>query len=498
MHPYQPRPINPYQVKTREAGPPLPIDVTLPQLLQQQGPVTGPLTADEAARLALYTQANVTIAGREIEQQKGVTQVARAPYFPQINTSVTYLDNLINNRTTGNGPVIVTTNGGTTTGGTGGGNTTGANTTTGTTTTGTTADTTNGGIIGSGGVGVSNPITVSASLRQLLYDFQRTRFQVAQSKQLEEAAAANYTQTQYDTIYGVKNSYYSWVQSARLLEVYRTNMDAQRAHLADAVNRYKQGIALPSDVTQAQTNVSAAVLNVTSADVNATVARTSLANQIGIDPRLPLQPADSHERTPVVEDAAGLYDLALSRRPELAFAEAAIQANVFGIEAARRGNAPSVNAQIQYVAFGDRFYPNQDTLNFLLTLNWNPFDGGLTAGRVKQAEESLKISRAQLESYRNRVMMEVSQTYAQMRGAEQQVQTTELQVASAEATVTITVNRYRAGLGTFFEVIDAQTASLQAAINRVNAQLLLEQTRAALNHALGVPLVELRPQPASK
>lgn len=466
-------PLVPFQVQTREAAAPIPIELAAPESWPAE--LGAPLTSDECARLALNHQGNVTIAAHQIEQQKGATQVSRAPYFPNVSTSTTYLDNLVNDRLSGSNQISATvspTN-----------NTAGSSST---------SSSSSGGIIATGGVSVSNPVTVSASLRQLIYDFGRTRFEVAQSKELEQAAAANYTQVQYDTVYSVKNSYYNWVQADRLLAVYRGNMAAQRQHLAEAEARFRQGVALPSDVTQAQTNVSQAVFNVTAADVNVTVARTTLANQMGVDPRIPLRPAaDSHESTPPVADSQQLFELALEKRPELAFAESAIRANVFAIEAARRGNAPTISANIQYVAFGDRFYPNQTTLNFLLTLSWNPFDGGATAGRVKQAEESLIISRVQLENYRNQVIMEVSQAYANMRGAEQQVLTSELQVASAQATVDIAAARYRAGLGTFLELVDAQQAMLQSAVNRVTAQLNLEQKRAALNHALGVPQVAL-------
>jgi outer membrane protein len=478
--PKKPEPLVPFEVQTKEAGPPIPIELAPPQSWPAELTLD-PMTADEAARLALNHQGNVTIAAHQIESQKGATRVARAPYFPNVSTSMTYLDNLISNRSGNNSQISATVAA------------TNNSSATSNDTSGISSASQGSNIIGSGGVSVSNPVTVSASLRQLIWDFDRTRFQVAQSKELEQAAAANYTQVQYDTIYNVKNSYYNWVQADRLLAVYRGNMEAQRQHLAEAQARFRQGVALPSDVTQAQTNVSQAVLNVTAADVNVTIARTTLANQMGIDPRIPLRPSDSHERTVQVADSQELFNLAMDKRPELAFAEAAIRANVFAVEAARRTNAPSIAANIQYVAFGNSFYPTQNTLNFLLTLSWNPFDGGVTAGRVKQAEESLTISRAQLENYRNQVIMEVSQAFANLRGAEQRVMTAELQVASSEATVNITAARYRAGLGTFLELVDAQQAALQSAINRVNAQLNLEQTRAALNHALGVPLVEIKP-----
>lgn len=479
----KPQPLVPFEVQTKAAGAPIPIELVPPPDYPRELSTT-PLTADEAARLALNHQGNVTIAARQIESQKGVTQTTRAPFFPNLSTSTTYLNNLVNDRNSNaNGQVTATVS---TANNTLGSALTGTNTSNSVSTTG-------GGIIGSGGVSVSNPVTVSASLRQLIWDFDRTRYQVAQSKELEAAAAANYTQVQYDTVYNVKNSYYNWLQADQLLNVYRGNMEAQRQHLAEAEARFGQGVALPSDVTLAQTNVSQAVLNVTLADVNVTMARTTLSNQIGIDPRIPLKPAESHERAIPVADSQELFTLALEKRPELAFAEAAIRANVFGLQAARRTNAPSISANIQYVAFGQEFYPSQNTLNFLLTLSWNPFDGGLTAGRVKQAEESLNISRVQLENYRNQVVMEVSQAFATMRGAEQRVQVADLQVASAEATARLTSARYRAGLGTFLEVVDAQQAVLQAAINRINARLGLEQSRASLNHALGVPLVEPKP-----
>ena len=48
--------------------------------------------------------------------------------------------------------------------------------------------------------------------------------------------------------------------------------------------------------------------------------------------------------------------------------------------------------------------------------------------------------------------------------------------------------RYRAGVGTFIDVTDAQAALLTAQTNRVNAQSAVDQARAALAHAIGAPL----------
>jgi outer membrane protein TolC len=58
-------------------------------------------------------------------------------------------------------------------------------------------------------------------------------------------------------------------------------------------------------------------------------------------------------------------------------------------------------------------------------------------------------------------------------------------VANAEENFRLTTGRYQAGLATYVEVTDAETALVTARTNQVNAQYDLSIARAALKRALG-------------
>ena len=120
-----------------------------------------------------------------------------------------------------------------------------------------------------------------------------------------------------------------------------------------------------------------------------------------------------------------------------------------------------------------------------MAVQWNPFDSGLTAGRIKEAQANLQVARAAMASVRLAVMSDVSQAYLNLKAAEQGVVAAEAQVKNAQEALRLAEGRYRAGIGVFLDVLDAQTALDTAQTNRVNAASSLDQARAALSYAVG-------------
>lgn len=60
----------------------------------------------------------------------------------------------------------------------------------------------------------------------------------------------------------------------------------------------------------------------------------------------------------------------------------------------------------------------------------------------------------------------------------------EAQVTNAQEALRLAEGRYRAGIGVFLDVLDAQTDLDGANTNRVNARTSLDRARAALAHAV--------------
>jgi len=180
-----------------------------------------------------------------------------------------------------------------------------------------------------------------------------------------------------------------------------------------------------------------------------------------------------------------LVEQALERRPEMLQAEANIEAATHGLSAARTGNAPVVTGSAGVQRRGNDFPPDNNALTVGVTVQWYPFDSGLTAGRIKQAEAGLQTAQAQLVQTRLSVVSDVSQAYLNLQTAERNVATAEAQIVNAREALRLAEGRYRSGIGVFLDVLDAQTNLDAANTNHVNALSGVDQARAALAHAIG-------------
>jgi outer membrane protein len=342
-------------------------------------------------------------------------------------------------------------------------------------------------------VALGQGFQATAELRQLIFDFNHTRDLVRQSVAFERAAFQNLTAVQANIVNQVKQAYYVYVQDERLVAENQSNLDNRNSQLALARARLNSGLGLPSDVVTAETAVAQAVIGLNTAQNNATFQRISLTQLMGIDPRTPITTTDASEPTLPTDDVNGLVTTALQRRPEVLEAQANIDANRYGLNAARTTNAPVISGNVQYLSKGDQFLPGNDSVSIGAAIQFSPFDGGLTAGKVRQARAELESARASLVLTQQQVIADVTQAYTNLRSAEQRVTEANSEVQNAEEGVRIATGRYREGLGLFLDIINAQAFLLTARTDLVNARAAVDTARAAVQRAIGTPLPTVTP-----
>jgi outer membrane protein TolC len=290
----------------------------------------------------------------------------------------------------------------------------------------------------------------------------------------------------------VKQAFYQFVQFQQLVTVNEQNVANRQSQLGLANARFKVGLGLASDVANAQTAVSTAVQNLTVARNNASLGQVNLAVQMGIDPRTPIQPAASGEPPLASDDVSSFVQTALRQRPEILQQQAILQADQHALKAARTYNAPIVSTNLGANGRGSQFFPQNDAFTVGVGISFDLFDGGLTAGRVKQARGNLASTQSQLVSEQIAVTSDVSQAYLDERTAEQRVVAAGTEVVNAREGVRIATGRYTAGLGLFQDILTAQQALFTALNDQVTAQEALETARVAFFHAIGSPVVEAR------
>lgn len=428
--------------KIQEAPLPPPVELSAPTNTPSDLP-NRPLTADEAALIAMHHQPSVANAVGVLTTAQGKTRQARAGQLPSVVLGGGYS----NVNTLSLAP-------GATAGGTPGVSATG--------------------------------FQVGVSVRQLVFDFNHTRDLVAQAVASERSANANLSKVQSDLVLQVKLAFYTYAQNLRLVSVNEGNYKNQENHLALAEARLKAGVGLPSDVVRAQTAVADAVFSLNLAQNIASVSRVNLAQLMGIDPRTPVQIKEASECSMPEESVESLVNQALKQRPDMLQARENVLSARQGVNAAKTSNAPSLVVTAGWAENSREFPLENESLSAGVGVVWDLFDSGLTSGGVKAAKGNLKSADAQLASVRLTVISDVSQAYLNLKTSEQRLVTAQAEVANAKEGVRLSEGRYRTGLGTFLDVVDAQTALLTADTNRVNAQSSIDQARASLAHATGI------------
>jgi outer membrane protein len=435
---------------------PVPPPVLLPGLPQAQSVVpvpadqtNRPLTADEAGQIALARQPSIAAAGGQVTVSRGVIQQERSGLLPTLGLRTAYAHA---ERLKGSAAAAV-------------------------------------GVPGAAGSrGSIDQFQASATVSQLIYNFNHTRELVRQARAQERAAGQNLSATQQDVVQQVKEAFYQYVQSRQLVDVNQQNVANRQSQLALVNARYRIGVGLASDVANAQTAVSEAVQNLTQAQNTASVAQVTLAQLMGIDPRTPIQPAETGEPPLASTDVNGFVQAALRQRPEVLREQATVQANQHALKAARTFNAPALSGNLGFNGLGPQFFPQNQAFTVGVALQFDPFDGGLTAGLTKQARGNLATAQAQLVSQQIAVATDVSQAYLNFRSAEQRVTAAGTEVTNAREGVRIAAGRYQAGIGQFQDVLTAQQALYTALSNQVNSQGALATSRVAFDRAVGSPV----------
>ena len=181
----------------------------------------------------------------------------------------------------------------------------------------------------------------SVSLRQLLFDRNHSRDLVRQAEAQEDAAERTLARTEADLVLQVKQAFYTYVQNMRLVQIHETNLRNQQQHLAQAQARLQAGVGLPLDVVRAEAAVSEATLNLQVARNNASTARVSLALLMGIDPRTPIEVAESEEPVPPAEDLEVCCNWRWPSGRSLARPRPRCAAALHALDAAKSTDAPT-------------------------------------------------------------------------------------------------------------------------------------------------------------
>ena len=132
-----------------------------------------------------------------------------------------------------------------------------------------------------------------------------------------------------------------------------------------------------------------------------------------------------------------------------------------------------------------------------LRANWRLFDGGRARAEYRRFKQAAEQSRFDFANRRNRIRLEVEQSFFGLRAAIQSIDTTAIEVLSSKESLRLSQLRVQAGVGVQREVVNNQRDVTQAelkyarAINNYNTNLALLQRRTGLDALVACNAVSL-------
>ena len=158
--------------------------------------------------------------------------------------------------------------------------------------------------------------------------------------------------------------------------------------------------------------------------------------------------------------------------------------NAAFLNAAKAAGLPTVSLAAA-PAFQDIGGSSSHTSSIGVTLNVPLFTGFSTTYKVRNAEALKEAREAQRERIRQQVALDVWQSYQNLLTSGQSLQTTADLLNSAEAAEKVALGRYKAGVGSILDVLNAQSALALARQQRVQATFDWNVSRATLAQAMG-------------
>ncbi len=334
----------------------------------------------------------------------------------------------------------------------------------------------------------TKPLTAippGSHLSQILYDFGKTPTQVKIQNLALDASRSDFRNTTDQIILAVKQAYYGVVQAKYTVLVAEDTVKQTQQHLEQAKGFFTAGTRPKFDVTKAEVDLSNAKLNLIRNENTFSIARVTLNNAMGIPdaPEYTLDEKLSFEKYEITfEDA---LSKAYENRPDLQSIIAQRQAAERSIDLAKTGYYPVIAGNAGYSWSGEEF-PLDHGWNAGATLSVPLFSGFLTKYQVEEARANLNVLKANEESLKQTIFLEVQQAYLTLRSAEEAIPTAKLGVEQAQENLEIANGRYAAGVGNPIEVTDAEVGLTNARTFYIQILYADKVAQASIEKAMGM------------
>ncbi len=311
------------------------------------------------------------------------------------------------------------------------------------------------------------------------------------SRYKREGTGAEYEESLQQAKYDAINAYYSLIRNRNKAAVAKQTVKDYQGHLDNVKAQYNVGLVSNSDVLGADTSLADAQTDLVKVMNAADLAEASLNKIIAYPVQTAITTAEEslqYKPYDVSLEQAKAY--AMLHRSALVESAMAVKAAEENLKSAKSGYLPTIDIEAGRGYTDPNGYFGTDVKSWHVgaSATWKLWDGGATQNKIKGAYADLEKAKEANLATVDKVNLEVQEAYLNLRTAEQTIQSTQTAVNEGEENFRIASLRYRAGVGTNLDVLDAETKLTESRNDYVDALYIYNVSVSALEQATGVPI----------
>ncbi|MFA5097996.1 MAG: TolC family protein [Candidatus Margulisiibacteriota bacterium] len=333
-----------------------------------------------------------------------------------------------------------------------------------------------------------------ANLSQNIFTFGKLESALAMALNASKSAKEDLRRAKQDVIYNVRSSYYGVIKARKMIDLAQESLAMSNAHLDQADALLRAGMSTKADILRTRVSVANSTQGLIKARNALELATATFNNALGAASGSEYSIPDtdfSEEAAKFRPVFADLLKTAYGYRPDFRQTGLSVDISKNNVTLAAAGWLPSVFAQANY-GWQNTVYSNaginydQTNWQVLGAASWTVFDGFNTQGKIKEAMANMAAAEANKELARRSVELDVKQAYLNFVSAKEVLSTARAGAESAKENYSVADMRYKSGLATNLEILDAQASLTRSELELLEARFDLELASAQVLKAAGI------------
>jgi outer membrane protein TolC len=338
---------------------------------------------------------------------------------------------------------------------------------------------------------------VHAEVDVPIYTAGRVGALVSSAKADAAAVADDRASTEADLRLEIATGYWSLVTARASVTVLEQALRRADASVSDARARVEAGFLPPSDRLSAEAERAREAVRLIQARHEAAVAELTFDRLVGADLGQPIVTASSiADADPAAEalEHRGVVDLvdhARQGRPEVM----SLKAHADSLEAAAQASRAVLRPAVAGIGTVEPARPNpifvpraddwKTSWSLGVNVNWAVWDGGRAQAQAAAETAQAEALRRQADDVEAGIAVEIRARLLDLDADRAALAASGEAVAAASEAHRVVAERFRAGVATSTEVLDAEVGLLEASLDQTRLAAAERLDEARLRHAIG-------------